>query len=84
MTDSATPGSASAAPGLLRGLPTVRQLRPDALPEGVLRDVLEVAAVGQRWQSLALGICRTARSRYAASTLITGWASDRADRHTPG
>jgi len=46
MTDSPTSDSASAATGLLRGLRTVRQLRPDALPENVLPNILEVA---RRW-----------------------------------
>ena len=57
-----------------------------SLPEiqALLHSRTDGEVLSQRWQSLALGICRTARSRYAASTLITGWASDRADRHTPG
>src|SRR5260221_11271036 len=41
--------TASARIGFLRGLRAVRQLRPDPLPEAVLRDILEVA----RWSGSA-------------------------------
>jgi len=44
-----TPDSASAMIALLRGLRAVRQLRPDPLPEDVLRNILEVA----RWSGSA-------------------------------
>src|ERR1700716_1644231 len=41
--------SPAARIGSLRGLRAVRQLRPDPLPEAVLRDILEVA----RWSGSA-------------------------------
>jgi len=47
MIDS--PDSASQRIAFLRGLRAVRQLRPDPLPESVLRDILEVA----RWSGSA-------------------------------
>ena len=49
MTDSSDSDSASARVAFLRGLRAVRQLRPDPLPESVLRDILEVA----RWSGSA-------------------------------
>src|SRR5215471_4308855 len=49
MTDSIVPTSASSMLALLRGLRAVRQLRPDPLPEDVLRNILEVA----RWSGSA-------------------------------
>jgi nitroreductase len=49
MTDSVIPDSASATLAFLRGLRAVRQLRPDPLPEEVVRNILEVA----RWSGSA-------------------------------
>src|SRR5258707_11061265 len=49
MTDSSDTDTASARIAFLRGLRAVRQLRPDPLPESVLRDILEVA----RWSGSA-------------------------------
>ena len=48
MTD-ALPDSAAARIQFLRGLRAVRQLRRDPIPEGMLRDILEVA----RWSGSA-------------------------------
>jgi len=49
MTDTMAPDTATARIAFLRGLRAVRQLRPDALPESVLHDILEVA----RWSGSA-------------------------------
>jgi nitroreductase len=49
MTDTSVPDTASARIEFLRSLRTVRQLRPDSLPELVLHDSLEVA----RWSGSA-------------------------------
>jgi nitroreductase len=49
MTQPPATDSAKEMIALLRGLRAVRQLRPDALPEDVLHDILEVA----RWSGSA-------------------------------
>src|SRR5215471_14323002 len=49
MRDSTTSNSVSAGIAFLRSLRAVRQLRPDSLPEDILRNILEVA----RWSGSA-------------------------------